>query len=265
MTGIGSGLYTVYIDIYSEHSRDGKAGNDMNEWKQAWWLTRSEMNKDKLQWLWTAIFMIYTGSMSGVMLLGQQKTDFINPVVDTFFLIMVPFQGFVFSRRSFRYIQEDSYTQMLAYYRRLPIPNETVMWSRLQQALMAFTYNGIFFYGSLYVVGLHEEGFRWDQYLAFGITCTGYGLLMTGLYIYGEFLHSGKKYLLLSSLFLPLTIILSLLIRTSGSYGFSIVIDMSKSWGLLSPIMWVALVAGIAGLWLFSRLTLKKLSTRDLS
>lgn len=238
---------------------------DMNAWKQAWWLTRSEMKKDKLQCLWTAIFMIYTGGMSGVMLLGQQKTDFINPVVDTFFLIMVPIQGFVFSRRSFRYIQEDSYTQMLAYYRRLPITNETVMWSRLQQSLMAFAYNGVFFYGALYVVGLREEGFRWDQYLAFGITCTGYGLLMTGLYIYGEFLYSGKKYLLLSLLLLPLTIIASLLIRMSGSYGLWFVIDQSKSWGLLSPIMWVALVAGLAALWGFSRLTLKKLSLRDLS
>lgn len=116
----------------------------MNEWKQAWWLTRNQTSKDKLQWLWSAIFMIYTGGMSGVMLLGQQQTDFINPVVDSFFLIMLPFQGFMFCRRSFRYIQEDSYTQMLAYYRRIPIPEQAVMWSRLQQALMAFAYNGIF-------------------------------------------------------------------------------------------------------------------------
>lgn len=172
----------------------------MNEWKQAWWLTRSQMSKDKLQWLWSAIFMIYTGSMSGVMLVGQQQTDFINPVVDAFFLLMLPFQGFMFCRRSFRYIHEDSYTQMLAYYRRIPIPEQAVMWSRLQQSLMAFAYNGIFFYGSLFVVNLHSEGFRWDQYLAFSLTCTGYGLVVTGLYIYGEFLNSGKKYLLLSTL-----------------------------------------------------------------
>lgn len=57
----------------------------MNEWKQAGWLTRSQMSKDKLQWLWSALFMIYTGSMSGVMFLGQQQTDFLNPVVDSFF------------------------------------------------------------------------------------------------------------------------------------------------------------------------------------
>ncbi|WP_146113414.1 hypothetical protein [Paenibacillus sp. PCH8] len=237
----------------------------MNEWKQAWWLTRSEMNKNKLQWLWSALFMIYTGGMSGVMLIGQQQTDFINPVVDAFFLIMVPFQGFMFCKRSFRYIQEDSYTQMLAYYRRIPIPEQTVMWSRLQQSLMAFAYNGIFFYGSLYMAALHSEGFRWDQYLAFSLTCTGYGLVVTGLYIYGEFLHSGKKYLLLSTLFIPFAIVISLVIRLSGRYGFSIVIDTSKSWGLLSPLMWIALVAGVAGLWLFSRLTLKKLVHRDLS
>ncbi|WP_145050341.1 hypothetical protein [Paenibacillus xylanexedens] len=237
----------------------------MNAWKQALWLTRSEMSKDRFQWLWSAIFMIYTGSMSGVMLIQQHEVSFINPVVDTFFLIMVPFQGFLFSRRSFRYIQEDSYTQMLAFYRRLPIPNETVMWSRLQQSIMTFAYNGIFFYGSLYVVRLHEEAFRWDQYLAFAMTCTGYGLFMTGLYIYGEFLFSGKKYLLLSALLLPLTIGLSLLIRLSGSYGLWIVIDHSKRWSLLSPIMWIALVVGLTALWLFSRVTLKKLACRDLS
>lgn len=237
----------------------------MNEWKQAWWLTRSQMSKDRLQWLWSALFMIYTGGMSGVMFLGQQQTDIINPVVDSFFLIMLPFQGFMFCRRSFRYIQEDSYTQMLAYYRRIPIPEQVVMWSRLQQSLMAFTYNGIFFYGSLYVVNLHAEGFRWDQYLAFSLTCTGYGLLVTGFYIYGEFLNSGKKYLLLSTLFIPFAIGISILIRMSGSYGLRIVMDGSKSWGLLSPIMWISLVAGVAGLWLSSRFTLKKLVHRDLN
>ncbi|ETT39385.1 hypothetical protein C161_05401 [Paenibacillus sp. FSL R5-192] len=237
----------------------------MNEWKQAWWLTRSQMSKDRLQWLWSALFMIYTGGMSGVMFLGQQQTDIINPVVDSFFLIMLPFQGFMFCRRSFRYIQEDSYTQMLAYYRRIPIPEQVVMWSRLQQSLMAFTYNGIFFYGSLYVVNLHVEGFRWDQYLAFSLTCTGYGLLVTGFYIYGEFLNSGKKYLLLSMLFIPFAIGISILIRISGSYGLRIVMDGSKSWGLLSPIMWISLVAGVAGLWLSSRFTLKKLVHRDLN
>lgn len=178
---------------------------------------------------------------------------------------MLPFQGFMFCRRSFRYIQEDSYTQMLAYYRRIPIPEQVVMWSRLQQSLMAFTYNGIFFYGSLYVVNLHVEGFRWDQYLAFSLTCTGYGLLVTGFYIYGEFLNSGKKYLLLSMLFIPFAIGISILIRISGSYGLRIVMDGSKSWGLLSPIMWISLVAGVAGLWLSSRFTLKKLVHRDLN
>lgn len=238
---------------------------NMDAWKQAWWLTRNEFKKDKLQWLWTAIFMIYTGSMSGVLLIGQQESNLVNPVVDAFFLIMLPFQGFLFSRRSFRYIQEDSYTQMLAYYRRLPIPNETVMWSRLQQSLIAFAYNGFFFYGSLYAVRLHTENFTWDQYLAFALSCTGYGLLITGLYIYGEFLFSGKKYLLLSFLFLPMTIVISLVIRMSGNYGFWYVIHYSKAWGLLSPMMWIAMVAGSAVLWGFSRLTLRKLAVRDLN
>lgn len=41
--------------------------------------------------------------------------------------------------------------------------------------------------------------------------------------------------------------------------------DGSKSWGLLSPIMWISLVAGVAGLWLSSRFTLKKLVHRDLN
>ncbi|MDT0125218.1 hypothetical protein Q9R46_21310 [Paenibacillus sp. RRE4] len=237
----------------------------MDAWKQAWWLTRNEYRKDKLQWLWSAVFMIYTGSMSGVLLIGQEQSDFINPVVDAFFLIMLPLQGFLFSRRSFRYIQEDSYTQMLAYYRRLPIPNETVMWSRLQQALIGFVYNGLFFYGSLYAVRLHTLDFTWDQYLAFALSCTGYGLLITGLYIYGEFLLSGKKYLLLSFMFLPIGIVTSILIRFSGNYGFWYVIQYSKWWGLLSPVMWIAVVAGLATLWVVSRSTLKKLALRDLS
>jgi hypothetical protein len=242
-----------------------RQASDMNAWNQAWWLTRYELNKDKLQWLWSALFMVYAGGMGGVMLIGQRQEDFFSPFGDAYFMLMFPFQSFLFSRRSFRYIQEDSYTQMLTYYRRIPIPEPTVMWSRIQQSLIAFVYNGIFFYGSLYVVGLRTEGFRWDQYLAFALTCTGYGILVTGLYIYGEFLHSGKKYLLLSLLFVPVVIIISILIRMAGGNGFQLLLDTSRAWGMLSPIMWASLLAGLTALWLFSRLTMKKLVKRDLS
>ena len=132
----------------------------MNDWKQAWWLTRSEWSKDRYQWLWSAMFMIYVGAMGGVMLYGQREESALNTISDSYFLLMIPFQGFIFSRRSFRYIQEDSYTQMLTYYRRLPISAETVMWGRIQQALLAFIFNGIFYYGALYVSVMHLEGFR---------------------------------------------------------------------------------------------------------
>jgi hypothetical protein len=117
----------------------------------------------------------------------------------------------------------------------------------------------------LYAVRLYTTGFTWDQYLAFALSCTGYGLLITGLYIYGEFLFSGKKYLLLSFMFLPIAVVISVLIRLSGNYGFWYVIHYSKLWGLLSPIMWISVIAGLAALWVFSRLTLKKLALRDLS
>ncbi|MEN1990141.1 MULTISPECIES: hypothetical protein [Paenibacillus] len=235
----------------------------MGAWKQAWWLTRNEQSKDRFQWLWSAIFMIYCGGMGGVMLVGEQEVP--SVVFDGYFMIMLPFQGFLFSRRSFRYIQEDSYTQMLIYYRRLPISAQAVMWSRLQQSLLAFIYNGIFFYGSLYVTQLHHQGFRLDQYLAFGLTCTGFGFLITGFYIYGEFLHSGKKYLLLSAFQVPLIILLVFIIHLTGNNGFMSAIKMSKTWGLLSPLMWIMLAVGLTSLWLLSRVTLKQLIKRDLS
>lgn len=237
----------------------------MDVWKQAWWLTRNELSKDKLQWLWSAMFMIYSGSMSGIMLLGQEKSSFINPIVDSFFMIIIPLQGYMFCRRNFRFFQEDSYTQMLAYYRRLPISNETVMWSRIQQSLIAFTYNGFFYYASIYLVRLQNEGFQWDQYLAFALTCTGFGLLITGFYILGEFLNSGKKYMVISILFIPIMVGAALLIRMTDSYGLMIVVEASKSDGLLSPIMWVSILCGMLSVWLCSRLTLKKLVHRDLN
>lgn len=237
----------------------------MNDWKQAWWLTRSEWSKDRYQWLWSAMFMIYVGAMGGVMLYGQREESALNIISDSYFLLMIPFQGFIFSRRSFRYIQEDSYTQMLTYYRRLPISAETVMWGRIQQALLAFIYNGIFYYGALYVSVMHLEGFRWDQYLAFALTCTGYGVLITGFYIFGEFLHTGKKYLLISMLFVPVIVLIAIFIRIMGGNGLQYAIEISKTWGLLSPFMWGSLILGFAVLWLLSRLTLRKLSKRDLS
>jgi hypothetical protein len=66
-------------------------------------------------------------------------------------------------------------------------------------------------------------------------------------------------------MFLPIAVVISVLIRLSGNYGFWYVIQYSKLWGLVSPIMWIAVISGLATLWVFSRLTLKKLALRDLS
>lgn len=238
-------------------------------WKQAWWMTKTELKRDRLNWIWTILFTLYTAAITVSFLTGTGLRE-MEAQVHTFvshniFLLIVPFLGFFFSRRSFRYIQDDSYTLMLSYMRRLPIPASTIIWSRIFQMLVAFAVNSIVFFTVIYFLALRAEHFRFDQVLAFSLLWIGYGVVVNAIYLYWEFLLNGKTYFALG---VGSFVVLSLIALTTAILDWNLIqfsIEHSQQWGLLAPGMWIMLVSGILLMTFAFKRTKKKLLLRDVS
>lgn len=233
--------------------------------KQAWWMTRQEMGRDWLQWIWTLLFTAYAAIMCGASMHEALKDKGYTLMGDNFFLIFVPFLGFLFSRRSFRYLQEDSYTQMLAYMRRIPVPVDALLLNRIIQMLITFVINGIAFFSLIYVAALRGEQFGLSGVLAFTIMWIGYGLFINSIYFYWEFNCSGKRYFVQTMALMLFTLLVSLLAAMFDQNLIKITLQQSADYGLLSPMMWGILLIAAASLTISFKLTRRQLLQRDLS
>ncbi|MDO7906642.1 hypothetical protein Q5741_09435 [Paenibacillus sp. JX-17] len=240
----------------------------MSTFKQAWLITRREVSIDRLLFLWSLLFMIYTGGVIGSLIRSAvQQPEWLSLMVDFMMMAFVPFTAFFFSRRSFKYLQEDSYTQMLAYMRILPIPVKAVIVSRVQQLLIAVVLNGIVFYGIMYVAvftgnpSVHTDVI---SYLGFVLTWVGYTMIVNGLYIYLEFLNHGKKYFWTSLVVMAFALVAAAAAKWMDVNVLKWTMSVSRDWGLASPLMWVSLLAGALILRIMCGVTLKKLNRRSL-
>ncbi|WP_179281417.1 hypothetical protein [Paenibacillus sp. XY044] len=237
----------------------------MNTIKDAWMMVRKDLRGEKKYLLWSFIFAAYMGGTTGIMMLGREEARTLGPVADFILLMLIPMLGFYFSRRSFKYLTEDSYTQMLAFFRVLPISNRVVLAYRVMQSALAFVVNGIIFFIILHFVpGTLLEQMRVGHYLAFALTWIGYGFMMTGPYIYFEFSNHGKAYLLSTLIFLAGSVVAAAAIFAAGGNLLMYTVEVSERWGLLSPVMWGMLLAGAISLVLCSIGTLRRLESRDL-
>ncbi|MEK3968226.1 hypothetical protein NSQ91_02705 [Paenibacillus sp. FSL R7-0048] len=241
----------------------------MRTLKDSWFMLRSDFRGDKLKILGTlvitVVFMSYLGGLTSLIandVLGEQDRTML---ADFLFLSFIPLLGLTFSRRSMKYWSEDSYTKMLVYLRTLPIPAAVILSRRKLQGVGSFTLNGTLFFVIIYLLG---ENFRAElavpSYIAFAITWLGFGFMVSGLYIFIEYLFSGKAYLWLTLLIVVLSWATSFLVTLGGGSLFLYSISYSKEWGLLSPIMWGSLLLGTISVQLFSKWTIHRLKSRNL-
>lgn len=237
----------------------------MDSWKDAWVIFIKDLRTDRLVLIWNVIFMLYVSLMLGSMVGTRQEVGYLqSPISDFLMLTMIPSTGFFFSRRSFNYIKEDAYTRMLRYYRVLPIPLKTVMRSRLIQLGAAMLFNAIIFYITFYWSASPQITFAPGEFIAFALTWTGYALLINGVFIYFELLKKGKAYLWMTVLFMAALGLLAIAADWLGGNLLLYTMDVSRRYGLLSPLTWGSLAVGALGLILLSVVTQRKLQTRDL-
>lgn len=226
-------------------------------------MTKNDLWHDRFNWIWTFLFTVYTGLICGSLMHGAVENKGYTLLGDNMFLIFVPFLGFFFSRRSFRYLQEDSYTQMLAYMRRLPVPTVAILWNRIIQMLITFLINGLVFFSIIYLAG--GKGLGLSGVLAFAVTWIAYGLFINALFIFWEFSTSGKRYFVLMMIMFVICIGGALVAAILDQNLIKITMQQSAAYGLLAPLMWGTLLVGAVSLAVSFKLTYKQLLKRDLS
>nr|WP_252361648.1 hypothetical protein [Paenibacillus terrae] len=235
--------------------------------KQAWMITRQDFRNNPYVMLWTLLFIMYLGvTMSFVVSMQLGDSAALNPAADFVMLVLIPFLGFIYNRRAFKYLQEDSYTHMLAFLRILPIPVSAVIISRIQQAVLAFIVNSVLFFILLFTLsGTLRVYAGTGFFVSFALTWVGYGMLIQAIYIHLEFLKKGKAYFWLSLVIMLVCGIIAMAVRIYGVNLVSTTAYFSKEWQLLSPVMWGALAAGAIGMFVSYRMTLRRLMKRDLA
>ncbi|WP_160038910.1 hypothetical protein [Paenibacillus sp. USDA918EY] len=238
----------------------------MENARKAWYIMQKDLRSEKKYLVWSIVYAVYMAVMVGSAVRGQMEApEFISPVTDGLFMLFIPMLGFYFSRRSFKYLSEDSYTQMLAYFRALPIPDRVIILYRLLQMFMAFIFNGIIFFGLMYwVAEPMRSGMSLAGYLAFSLTWIGYGLALSGPYMYFEFSNHGKAYFRATLILFAGAIVAAIVIKICGGNLLLYSVKTATRWKLLSPLMWVMFAAAAASLAAFTKLTLRTLRSRDL-
>ncbi|SEU29687.1 hypothetical protein [Paenibacillus sp. NFR01] len=241
----------------------------MTTFQGAWALVRGEFYGDRLKLLrsllFAIIFMGYMAVLTAVIGEDTISGEGGGMLVDFMLLMMLPMLGMTFSKRTMKYIHEDSYTRMLGYMRCLPVSNEMILCRRKLHAAYSFFQNGILYFGLIYAVsGSVRSEVQLLEFAVFALTAIGLGLIISGMYIFIELTVSGKVYFFLLLLNFVLALGISLLIHLSDGNLFLYLIEFSKDWGLRSPLMWGSLVAGTASVQLFSQLTLRRLKSRNL-
>lgn len=241
----------------------------MTNIRNAWMIVRSDLRADKLKLLQALIFaVLFMGYMS--LFIGMIFDDALGKgdgkmLADFLLLTTTPMLGFTFSRRTMKYWSEDSYTRMLAYMRTLPIPDAVILCKRKLHTVCSFALNGVLYFGLTYAIsGQIRSELSVPGYLGFALTWIGFGLMVSGLYIFIELSFSGKIYFWFLLFITLLCMGIALLIWVAGGNLFLFSVQNAKEWGLASPLMWATLLIGTLSVQLFSKWTIHRLKSRDL-
>lgn len=241
----------------------------MTTFKNAWFIVRSDFRGDRLKLLWAVLFAIvfmgYMSALSGMVFDdaigrgdGKMLSDFLLATI-------ISMLGITFSRRNMKYLADNSYTRMLVYMRTLPVPAAVILCKRKLHMLFAIAMNGTLYFGSIYAISAHMRSeLPVTEYLAFALTWIGYGLVISGLYIFIELMVSGKAYFLYMIIFMFLSMGSAGLVNLAGGNLLLASVAFSKEWGLLSPLMWGSLLLGTVSVQLFSKWTIYRLKSRNL-
>jgi hypothetical protein len=245
---------------------------------QSLWLAREEM-----KWAWPSYVLSVLIALSlglaaafslslGVSefehsVLRHQRTEDLYGAffVDYLFFLVCALLGANALLRYYTRNWRGTFASRLAFLRSWPTSAQTLVGSRAFGMLFALVVGAFAFFVPVYLLSDLGEELGIGAYLYFCAVWVGYGLLGSGLSLYFEFGVSGRSHALLSYGFaLALMVVVVLLEMTEYSGLVERVAMMAQ--GVHGALLaGLSVLLGGAALLLLSRLTVRRLQTKDLS
>ena len=241
---------------------------------EASWLAGKEIRRTWLSYPLTGLLALFLGffvvpSVSGVFEFegfgaeGRRMEYFYNAFfADYLFLIICAFLGVRAISGDYTPYWRDSFSSRLILLRSLPIPAKSLVASRALCMLFAFVLNVPAFFGPAFL--LSDLGELGASYLPFACVWIGYGLLASGLWLLCELTVSHKVYTqIYFGLAAALMAVLALLEWTLDLSLVGRMAELAQSYGAVLAVF--SVLAGAAAFAFMSRVTIRRLETRDLS
>lgn len=217
-------------------------------WRDAWYLVQSDLVRFKLGAGFTLIFTVYVAAcslMSLRFISGETDGDtYMKIMLDFLMLALVPNFGFLFSRRSFRYIADDSYRKHLIKMRTLPIDARTIVLSRYMSLSLNTLVNGLIFFTIQYLFIINVvEPLAISQFVIYVLTFIAYSIFMHTIFIQFEWRYSGKKYAFIVFMIMLASLIMAIIIGLTGNSIYLTVMDLASHWPIPTAIIAVIVIA----------------------
>lgn len=222
-----------------------------NRYKQAWSLVKNDLVRFKWGLITTLLFNMYMSvtsmfMMNGVLGEGGEMHRFLSGTLDFVYLITLPNMGFFFSRRSMRYIQEDSYTKWMVKLRTLPIDIHTIALSRIMMMVVAFVLNMTLF---IAVQVIFSPALRAElapvSIIAFAFMLIAFSMIINIVFIIMEMSYSGSKYFKSSLIIVAFTAALAIAIALSGGSFVLTIVYVAKYYPWLGGIFALGVIAQV--------------------
>lgn len=216
-------------------------------WRDAWYLVQSDLVRFKFGVVFTLFFAAYMAVCSlaslHVMTDGSGEDAYMRILLDFVMLALVPSLGFLFSRRSFGYLANDSYRKHLIKMRTLPIDTRTIVLSRYMSMGFNTMVNGLIFFGIQYIFIITViKPLDFNRFGIYALTFIAYSIIMHTIYIQLEWRYSGKRYGLIVSMIMALSLIVAIVIGLTGNSIFLAVMELAFQWPIPTVIIAVIVI-----------------------
>jgi hypothetical protein len=244
---------------------------------QALWLAREEMKWTWSSYLLSVLIVLSLGLAAAVslsfgvsafeamMVRGQGTEEFYGSFfVDYFFLLVCALLGTNALLGYYARNRRGTSSSWLVPLKSLPISAGIIVGSRMISMLFALVVGAFAFFVPVFLVSGLAGDLGVKAYLTFCAVWVGYGLLGSGLFLFFEFGLSGRSYALLSYLFAILLMFVVVLIETTQYAGIVGRVARMAQGDHGTLLGGLSVLAGVSAFLLLSRLTARRLLTREL-
>ncbi|HZG88469.1 hypothetical protein [Paenibacillus sp.] len=225
--------------------------------QDALFLVKSQWRYARAGFVFTLVFYAVYGGIAGMLLNRAQEESTLTVMSDIILVTFMSAVGFIYSKGYLNnpYWRNDSFTKTLAVLRSLPIPVETLAWSRSIQILLISPISTIAFFGAFYAASDWAKTLDATAFIAFVLVWFAFGNVCSGWFVLAEWGTSGKRYLWLSIAAITFLIaaVVALALTTGQSIAFAVGGAMEGSGRKVWPLLALA-AAALAHRWMRQRL-----------